>query len=326
MAYGRTCSELLRLRQESAIIPTMNPKRYNPISEELKRVFGCRVHRISVDAGFTCPNRDGSVGTGGCIFCSDHGSGSFGIAREMSIAGQLEHGKEVMVRKYKAKRFIAYLQPYSNTYAPPEQLQRIYDEALSVPDVVGLIVGTRPDCLPLQTLDLLAEYHRSTYFWLELGMQSPLDRTLEKIRRGHDSAAFLDAVRRVKALGIRLCVHVILGLPGESREEMLATPALLNGLGVDGVKIHLLHVSRGTELAGMYERGEVTVLEKAEYIGLVCDFLERLQPRIFIHRLTGDGGKDLIAPLWSAAKFEALNAIDAELERRGTAQGSRVTD
>jgi uncharacterized protein len=300
----------------------MNDKRYTPFSEELKRQFGCRVHRISIDAGFSCPNRDGTVGTGGCIFCSDRGSGSFGIARGKSIAGQIEHGKEVMTRKYKAHKFIAYFQPYSNTYAPPPKLREIFDEALSVPDVVGLIVGTRPDCLPPEILELLVEYHRRTYFWLELGMQSPLDRTLQSIRRGHDSAAFMAAARTVKALGLRLCVHVILGLPGESREEMLATPALLNELGVDGVKIHLLHVSRGTELAGMYERGEVRVLEKDEYVGLVCDSLERLDPRIVIQRMTGDGGTDLIAPLWSAAKFETLNAIDDEMKRRKTRQGS----
>jgi radical SAM protein (TIGR01212 family) len=302
----------------------MNSKRYNPFSEELKKQFGCRVHRISVDAGFTCPNRDGTAGTGGCIFCSDSGSGSFGIARGMGIGGQLEHGKEIMTRKYKAKRFIAYFQPYSNTYAPPEQLRFLYDEALATPEVVGLIVGTRPDCLPSETISLLEEYHRKTYFWLELGLQSPHDRTLERIRRGHDSATFMAAAKAIKTRGIRLCAHIILGLPGESRKEMLATAAILGDLGVDGVKIHLLHVSRGTELADMYGRGEVTLLEKDQYIELVCDFLERLHPRISIHRLTGDGGRDLIAPLWSAAKFETLNAIDAEMERRGTVQGSRA--
>lgn len=302
----------------------MTAKRYNPFSEELKRQFGCRVHRISVDAGFTCPNRDGMVGVGGCIFCSEHGSGSYGIARAMSIAEQLEDGKEVMIRKYKAHKFIAYFQPYSNTYAPPEKLRKIYDEALQITDVVGLIVGTRPDCLPPETIALLREYHHKTYFWLELGMQSPHDRTLQRIRRGHDHAAFMRAVRAVKGAGIRLCVHIILGLPGESREEMLSTAALLNDLGIDGIKIHLLHVNRGTQLAGMYERGEVTLLGRDEYVGLVCDFLERLSPQILIHRLTGDGGKDLIAPLWSAAKFEILNAIDDEMARRGTRQGDRI--
>lgn len=302
----------------------MSSKRYNPFSEELKRQFGCRVHRISIDAGFTCPNRDGTAGTGGCIFCAEHGSGSYGIARELSIAGQLEDGKEVMTRKYKAHKFIAYFQPYSNTYAPAEKLRIIYDEALQVADIVGLIVGTRPDCLPAETIALLKEYHQKTYFWLELGLQSPYNRTLAKINRGHDFAAFCKAVKAVKAAGIRLCVHVILGLPGESRAEMLATAAILNGLGIDGVKLHLLHVNRGTQLAGMYERGEVTLLGKDDYVGLVCDFLERLSARTLIHRLTGDGGRDLIAPLWSAAKFEILNAIDNELARRGTSQGDKV--
>ncbi len=301
----------------------MHAKRYNQFSEELKRQFGCRVHRISVDAGFTCPNRDGSVGSGGCIFCSDRGSGSFGIARGESVANQLELGKEVMVRKYKAKKFLAYFQPYSNTYAPTETLRQLYDAALEVEEIVGLIVGTRPDCLPEETLQLLADYHRRTWFWLELGLQSAVDRTLRAIGRGHDLATFLGAARRAKSLGIRLCVHVILGLPGESREEMLATPAILNDLGVDGVKIHLLHVNRDTPLAKMYELGELQLPERDEYVSLVCDFLERLDPRIFIQRLTGDGGKDLVAPQWSAAKFEVLNAIDDELERRGTWQGWR---
>jgi len=301
----------------------MNSKRFNPFSEELKRQFGCRVHRISIDAGFSCPNRDGTVGTGGCIFCSDHGSGSLGIAREKTVAGQLDHGKEVMTRKYKAQKFIAYFQPYSNTYAPVDQLRALYDEALQTPDVVGLIVGTRPDCLPAETLTLLGEYHQKTYFWLELGLQSPHDRTLERIRRGHDFAAFMAAARTVKAAGIRLCVHVILGLPGENREEMLATASILNDLGVDGVKIHLLHVNRGTQLAGMYERGELQLMERDQYVGLVCDFLERLSPQVLIHRLTGDGGRDLIAPLWSAAKFEVLNAVDDELQRRESKQGDR---
>lgn len=303
----------------------MNDKRYNPFSEELKRQFGCRVHRISIDAGFTCPNRDGTVGSSGCIFCSDRGSGSFGIARGMTVADQLEHGKEVMIRKYKAKKFIAYFQPYSNTYAPIERLKTIYDEALAVPDIVGLIVGTRPDCLPQSTINLLQEYHQKTYFWLEMGLQSPHDKTLGMIGRGHDFSVFKDAAERVKSCGMRLCVHVILGLPGESREEMLQTPSILNDLGVDGVKVHLLHVNRDTHLAALYEKGEISLPEKEEYVNLVCDFLERLNPEIFIQRLTGDGGKDLVAPLWSAAKFEVLNAIDDELERRGTRQGAKAS-
>lgn len=303
----------------------MTVKRYNAFSDELKRTFGCRVHRISVDAGFTCPNRDGSVGTEGCIYCGGAGSGSFGISRGAPVAVQLAQGKEVMVRKYKARRFIAYFQSYSNTYGPAERLKRLYDEALAVEDVVGLIVGTRPDCLAPETLDLLADYARRSWFWLELGLQSPLDRTLAFLKRGHDFASFEKAMKGCRQRGIRVCAHVILGLPGESRAEMLATPRLLNELGVDGVKLHLLHVMKGTELAAMHGKGEVRLLDRDDYVGLVCDFLERLAPTVSIQRLTGDGGRDhLIAPLWSLAKFEVLNAIDNELERRGTRQGSKT--
>jgi radical SAM protein (TIGR01212 family) len=303
----------------------LTEKRYNIFSEELKRVFGCRVQRISVDAGFSCPNRDGTVGSSGCIYCGGAGSGSFGIVRGATVREQLEHGKEVMVRKYKAQKFIAYFQPYSNTYAPLERLRALYDEALAVEDVVGLIVGTRPDCLPAATLDLLAEYGRRTYFWLELGLQSPLDRTLRLIGRGHDYAAFACAVEGCKSRQIRVCAHVILGLPGENREEMLSGASILNGIGVDGVKIHLLHVMGDTKLADDYRLGKVKVMDRDAYVGLVCDYLERLDPKIIIQRLTGDGNRDhLIAPLWSLQKFEVLNTIDKELERRGSRQGSGV--
>jgi uncharacterized protein len=301
-------------------------KRYNPFSDELRHVFGCRVQRISVDAGFTCPNRDGTLDTKGCIFCGGNGSGSHGILRDLKVAEQIEDGKDIMRRKYKAQRFIAYFQAYSNTYAPVEQLRTIFAEALNVPDVVGLIIATRPDCLSDEVLDYLQELSRQTYLWLELGVQSIHDRSLALINRRHDHACSVDAIQRATAWGIRVCGHVMLGLPGETREEMLAMAGELNHLRVDGVKLHLLHVMRGTVLAEMYGRGEVPVLERDEYAGLVCDFLERLDPRILIHRLTGDGGHDnLVAPLWSLKKFEILNLIDAELERRGTRQGSKAT-
>jgi hypothetical protein len=230
-----------------------------------------------------------------------------------------------MARKYKALLFLAYFQSYSNTYAPLPRLQTLYDEALDVPRVVGLIVGTRPDCLSSETLDLLASYAKRCYFWLELGLQSPLDRTLQAIGRGHDVASFLAAVEGCKRRGIRVCAHMILGLPGESSFEMLSGARLLNLAGVDGVKIHLLHVMRGTRLADQYLAGAVGVLDRDRYVGLVCDFLERLDPGIVVARLTGDGNREeLIAPLWSLQKFEVLNCIDYELERRGTRQGSLV--
>ncbi|OGT97736.1 MAG: TIGR01212 family radical SAM protein [Geobacteraceae bacterium GWB2_52_12] len=304
---------------------TDSPRPYNAFSDELKREFGCKVQRISVDAGFTCPSRDGTLDSDGCIFCGGHGSGSYGIRRDLGIAAQLEDGKEVMRRKYRAAKFIAYFQAYSNTYAPVELLRELYSEALAVPDVVGLIVATRPDCLPEDVLDCLAELSGQTYLWLELGMQSIHDSSLELINRRHNHSCSVNAIKRARSRGLRVCAHIILGLPGESREEMLAMAGELNSLGVDGVKLHLLHVMKGTKLAEMYARGEVKVMGRDDYAGLVCDFLELLDPRILIHRLTGDGGRDsLVAPLWSLNKFEILNLIDAELERRGTRQGCRL--
>jgi radical SAM protein (TIGR01212 family) len=302
----------------------LKAKRYNPVSDELKRVFGCKVQRISVDAGFSCPNRDGTLDTEGCIFCGGYGSGSYGIRRDLDISSQLEDGKEVMRRKYRASKFIAYFQAYSNTYAPVDRLRGLFSEALSVSDVVGLIIATRPDCLPDDVLDALQEISRQTYLWLELGMQSVHDISLTFINRRHDHRCTLDAIQRAGSLGLRVCTHIIVGLPGESREEILAVAGELNRLGVAGVKLQLLHVMKGTVLAEMYGRGEVELLDRDVYVGLICDFLELLDPRILIHRMTGDGGHDnLVAPLWSLKKFEVLNLIDAEMERRGTRQGVR---
>lgn len=300
-------------------------KRYNSFSTELKRVFGCKTQRISVDAGFSCPNLDGLLDSAGCIFCGGHGSGSHGIRRELDIKGQLEDGKQVMRRKYKADKFIAYFQSYSNTHAPVEVMHGLFAEALAVPDVVGLIVATRPDCLPDDVLDYLAQLAQQTYFWLELGVQSMHDRTLEQLNRRHDHSSSRSAIERARARGLRVCAHVILGLPGESRTDMLATIDELNRLDVQGIKLHLLHVMKGTRLADMYEQGLVDVLERDEYVGLVCDVLERLYPRILVHRLTGDGGRDhLVAPLWSLKKFEVLNQIDAEMLRRQSFQGAEL--
>lgn len=304
-------------------MPAMDEKRYQLISREFKDRFGCRVHKISVDAGFTCPNRGDTRSRPGCLFCDPTGSGSVGIARGVPVADQLEHGKEVMIRKYKARQFLAYFQPFSNTHAPPERLRSLYDEALAVSGVVGLAVGTRPDCLPPEVVDLLAEYHRRTYLWLELGLQSVHDATLCFLRRGHDYRTFLEGHAALRERGVRVCVHVIIGLPGEGKEEILATAEEMGRLRVDGIKIHLLHILAGTALGDLYLRGGVKVLEQGEYVALAADFIERLHPKTLIHRLTGDGPRDyLLAPLWSLNKWEVLNAIDDELARRGTRQGS----
>lgn len=297
-------------------------KPYQLFSQHLKERFGGRVHKISVDAGFGCPNRDGGRSGAGCLFCDPGGSGAVGIERQLSVSAQVEQGKEVMTRKYKAGKFMAYFQPFSNTLAPVEKLRALYDEALAVEDVVGLAIGTRPDCLPPEVIDLLAEYHEKTYLWLELGLQSSHDRTLDWLRRGHDFATFLEAYRRAKSRGLRVCVHVILGLPGESRNEILQTVDALAELQIDGVKLHLLHVLRDTPLGELYAANEITVMGMEEYVELVVDCIERLPPQTLIHRLTGDGPRDLLlAPLWSLKKWEVLNAINAEFNRRGSVQG-----
>ena len=302
----------------------MSEKRYRVFSSHLKELFGGRVHKISLDAGFGCPNRVGGREGSGCLFCDPGGSGAVGIDREFPVAEQLERGKEVMVRKYKARSFLAYFQSYSNTFAPTGELRRLYDEALAVSGVVGLAVGTRPDCLPPEVLDLLAEYHRRTYLWLEIGLQSRHDRTLGFLGRGHDYQAFLDAWAGARQRNLRVCVHIILGLPGESTEEMLATADELARLRVEGIKIHLLHILSGTPLGELYRSGHISVLDQDEYVRLAVDFLERLHPDTFIHRLTGDGPREqLLAPLWSLKKWEVLNAIDAEMERRNSRQGER---
>lgn len=297
-------------------------KPYQLFSQHLKERFGGRVHKISVDAGFGCPNRDGGRSGAGCLFCDPGGSGAVGIERQLSVSAQVEQGKEVMTRKYKAGKFMAYFQPFSNTLAPVEELRALYDEALAVDDVVGLAIGTRPDCLPPEVIDLLAEYHEKTYLWLELGLQSSHDRTLDWLRRGHDFATFIEAYRRAKSHGLRVCVHVILGLPGESRNDILQTVDALAELQIDGVKLHLLHVLRDTPLGELYAANEITVMGMEEYVELVVDCIERLPPQTLIHRLTGDGPRDLLlAPLWSLKKWEVLNAINAEFNRRGSVQG-----
>lgn len=301
----------------------MTGKPYKLFSQHLKHQFGCRVHKISVDAGFGCPNRDGGRSGPGCLFCDPGGSGAVGIERQLSVTEQLQAGKEVMTRKYKAARFMAYFQPFSNTLAPVSRLRQLYDEALAVDDVVGLAVGTRPDCLPPEVLSLLGEYHERSYFWLELGLQSRHDRTLEWLRRGHDLACFMKAYAAAKRQGLRVCVHVILGLPGESHAQMLETADLLAELRVDGVKLHLLHVLQKTPLGELYGQGDIQMLSEAEYVQLVVDVVERLHPDTLIHRLTGDGPRaQLLAPLWSLKKWEVLNGIDAEFARRGSRQGA----
>lgn len=286
---------------------------YLDLNTFLRRRFGCRVQKISIDAGLGCPNRDGRAGAGGCIYCNRLGSGT-GAASKQSLEEQIEFGKRFLRRRYKAEKFIAYFQSFSNTYAPVDELESLYRRALAVPDIAGLAIGTRPDCVPDEVLDMIARLNRETYVYMEYGLQSIHDRTLKKINRGHAYKAFLDALTRTRARGIDVCVHVILGLPGETRQDMLETARAVAGLDIQGIKIHLLYVSRGTALHESFLRGEYKCLELDEYTGLMRDFLRLLPRGIVVHRITGDPHKDeVVAPLWSLDKQTVRDEIERKL-------------
>jgi hypothetical protein len=251
-------------------------KRYTDLRSFLQRWFGCRVHKITLDAHFTCPNLDGSKAVGGCIFCHQ-GSGHFTLGTA-GISEQLERGKAYLRQRHKAEKFLAYFQRYTNTYAAVDSLRDLYDEALAVEDIVGLVVGTRPDCVPDPVLDLLQEYARGTYVSVEYGLQSIHDRTLARINRAHGSAEFVDAVHRTAGRGVHTCVHVMLGLPGATRADMLTTAQAIAELPLDGIKIHLTYVLKHTMLGDMYLQGQYRPMEMTEYVETVCDFLELLPP------------------------------------------------
>jgi len=302
-------------------------RRYFSFAEYLRRRFGCRVYRVPLHAGFTCPNRDGTVGAGGCIYCNNasfNPRATAGAGSTLpSLREQLREGIVRARRRYRAQKFLAYFQPFTNTYAPVQVLKARYDLGIDHPDVVGMAIGTRPDCVPDEVLDLVQHYTGRLEVWIEYGLQSMHDRTLVRIHRGHGFDAFVDAVRRTRPRGIKVCAHVILGLPGETHKDMMQTARACSELGVDGVKIHHLHVLRDTPLADMYCAGEVHTLTADEYIPLVCDFLERLAPRITIQRLMGDAPGDLlVAPKWDMPKTAVLAAVTEELRRRGTRQGA----
>jgi hypothetical protein len=301
-------------------------KPYYDLNRFLRQHFGCRIQKITVDAGFTCPNRDGTLGRRGCIYCNARGSGTGAHARGLSIRQQIEAGQAGLARRYKAKGFIAYFQAFTNTYAPVDVLRRRYEEALGVPGVVGLAIGTRPDCVDGAVLDLLQSYTDRYMVWIEYGLQSIHDHTLAAIRRGHDAAAFRRAVEATRGRGILTCAHIILGLPGESGAHMRRTARAVAALGLDGIKIHLLYVVRGTALARLHQRGEYRCLSQSEYVDRVCEVLERLPPRMVIQRLTGDPHPgELLAPDWALHKRETLDLIHARLKQRGSYQGKLFT-
>ena len=300
-------------------------ERYYSLNRYLRETFGEKVYKLALDAGMTCPNRDGTIGTGGCIFCSAGGSGDFAEGRCGSVAEQLERAKGRLRGKTGAEKFIAYFQSYTNTYAPVEYLEKLFSEAMAEESVVALSIGTRPDCLPEEVVALLEKLNRVKPVWVELGLQTIHPETARYIRRGYDLHVYEDALRRLKAAGLTVIVHVILGLPGETREMMLATIDYLAGPHrPDGIKLQLLHVLEGTDLADEYRAGKFRTMEMGAYFDLLFECLGRLPADMVIHRLTGDGPKrTLIAPKWTTDKKRVLNALRRELENRDIWQGER---
>lgn len=287
---------------------------YLSFNKYLKDKFGQKIYKISLDGGFTCPNRDGKTGTRGCIFCSKGGSGDFAESREMSITEQIESGKKKVEKKIKSGKYIAYFQAFTNTYAPVEMLRQKYEEAINHPDIVALSIATRPDCLGDDVLKLLDEMNKIKPVFVELGLQTIHQKSAKYIRRGYDLSVYDKAVRDLKKIGVNVVVHVILGLPNESENDMLETVKYVCESGANGIKLQLLHVIDGTDLAKDYEKGLFKTLEFDEYVNLIVKCVKIIPKDIVIHRLTGDGAKkDLIAPLWSADKKRVLNAINKAL-------------
>jgi len=283
------------------------------LSDHYKETFGCKVYKLSLDGGFTCPNRDGTLGTGGCIFCT--GSGEFAQGGPEPIALQLERAKARVRSKNKGGKYIAYFQAFTNTYAPPERLRRLYLEAIAPEDIVGLAIGTRPDCLGPEVMAVLKEVNAIKPVSVELGLQTIHEDTARYIRRGYEAPVYFDAVRRLKEAGLEVVTHIILGLPGETAERMVQTTRAAVKAGTDGLKFHLLHVMRGTDLAKDYEAGSISCLTLEEYGQILKACLAEVPEHIVIHRLTGDGAKkDLIAPLWSGDKKRVLNYLHKLLE------------
>ena len=300
-------------------------KRYNQFSAYLKNKFGARVYKITLDAGFSCPNRDGKISTGGCIFCDDGGSFSQAHSNLLSVEDQVQEGIKTLTERFKAEKFMSYFQAFSNTYKPVGELKKIYDSALCDDKIVGLSIGTRPDCVDDEKLKLISEYKDDYYTWIEYGLQSIHDKTLKRINRGHDYDCFLKAYEKTKEYGINVCVHVIFGL-WETHDEILQTAEELARLKVDGVKIHMLCALENTKLADMYRNGEIDFMSEDEYIQTVCDFLEYLPPDTTIHRLAGNGfSKTLIEPKWLGKKMDCLNKIDRIFLQRNSCQGSKYS-
>ncbi|MCC3867070.1 TIGR01212 family radical SAM protein [Terrisporobacter mayombei] len=301
-------------------------KRYHTWNYYLRNTFGEKIFKVSINAGFTCPNIDGKVAYGGCTYCSKEGSGDFAGNPKDDLIKQFKEIKEMMLKKWPSAKYIGYFQAYTNTYAPLDVLKEKYETILEQDDVVGLSISTRPDCLEDDVVEYLGELNKRTNLWVELGLQTIHDSTSKIINRGHDYKTFIEGVEKLKAKNIKTVVHIINGLPGEDYNMMMETAKAVADLNVHGVKIHLLHVIKDTPIAKMLEKNMMTLMAQEEYVNLVCDQLEILPSEMVIHRLTGDGKKeDLVGPLWSLKKWEVLNAIDDTLKSRDSYQGIKYS-
>lgn len=299
-----------------------NGKRYHSFNYYLRNKFNEKVYKIALDGGFTCPNRDGKAGVGGCTFCSSRGSGDFAGSRKLDIRRQFEDRREMMEKKWHSQKLIAYFQAYTNTYAPVEELREKYYEALNQENVVAISIATRPDCIDDDVLDLLTEINEKTYLIVELGLQTVNDAVARNFNRGYDFEVFDNTLKRLLARNIEVVVHSIFGLPGESEEDMMKTVDYIAHSGAKGIKFHLLHLMEKTKMAEQYRNGEFKLLEQDEYIDLICKAVSRIPEDMVVHRLTGDAPRELlIGPMWSLKKWEVLNAIDKALVDNDIWQG-----
>ena len=296
--------------------------RFYDLNTYFKNIFGHRVHKITVDAGMSCPNRDGSISSNGCIYCNASGSGTGFFQKGISVTDQILNARKYVIKRYKAKKFIAYFQSYTNTYAPVDKLKRLYDEALAIEEVAGLSIGTRPDCINEEILTLLQGYAKKHLIWIEYGLQSAHDATLALINRGHDFNAFEKAIEATQNRGINICAHIILGLPGESKKQMIETAKRLSQMGIDGIKFHLLYVIKGTQMDTFFQQGTYQCLTQREYVDTLCEALTYLPENMVIQRLTSDPHpRELIAPQWAMKKKETIELIKKTLEERDLYQG-----
>ncbi|MFA1714890.1 TIGR01212 family radical SAM protein [Peribacillus frigoritolerans] len=310
------------MNQANPFIYATDNKRYHTWNYHLRDHFGHKVFKVALDGGFDCPNRDGTVAHGGCTFCSASGSGDFAGSRVESLDVQFKKISERMHHKWKDGKYMAYFQAFSNTHAPVAELREKYESVLTQEGVVGLSIATRPDCLPDDVVEYLAELNERTYLWVELGLQTVHEKTAAMINRAHDFDCYKEGVDKLRKHGIRVCSHIINGLPQEDYGMMMETAREVAKLDVQGIKIHLLHLLKGTPMVKQYEKGLLKFLDRDDYVSLVCDQLEIIPPEMIVHRITGDGPIDLmIGPMWSVNKWDVLNAIDAELKRRNSWQG-----